>query len=296
MARPRIAIIGPGVVGSALGRLLRHRRFPVVAVAGRSHARARGAAEFIGGCRVARSPRSAARAAEVVFITTPDRAIRPVCQEIAVPRGLRRGSVVFHCSGSHSADLLAPVRERGAHAGALHPLQSFASAQEALRRMKGTWFTFDGDDRAADVAEALVSALGGRMIRVPPETRALYHAASCVLSNYLVSLADLGLIMLGLSGLGEKAAAAAQPLLRGTVENIGRLGMPAALTGPIARVDVETVQRHLRALDPLPREIRRLYCELGLYTVGLAQRKETLRPPEARRLVRLLRGALGRAE
>ena len=292
MAKPKIAIIGPGVVGSALGRLLRQKRFPVAAVAGRSPERVRAALKFIGSRRLARSAASAARAADVIFITTPDRMIRPVCEEIVAGRGFRRGSVVFHCSGAHDPELLAPARQRKAHIAALHPLQSFASAEEALRRMKGTHFTFDGDDEAATIAETLVAALGGRMIRVPVENRALYHAASCVLSNYLVSLTDLSLIMLTLSGLDRKAAAAAlQPLLRGTVQNIGRLGVPAALTGPIARGDAETVERHLRALAPLPREIVRLYRELGLYTVRVAQRKGTLHPPEARRLVRLLSGA-----
>ena len=155
--------------------------------------------------------------------------------------------------------------------------------------MKGTCFTFDGDPEAAPVAQKIVDALGGRMVRIAPETRALYHAASCVLSNYVVAVADLGLIMLALSGMTKtEAARAARPLLRATVENIGKLGVPAALTGPISRGDVETVTRHLAALARLPREIRRLYCALGLYTVRVAQRKGTLKSAEALSLVRLL--------
>jgi predicted short-subunit dehydrogenase-like oxidoreductase (DUF2520 family) len=249
----------------------------------------RAALDFIGAGHAARSPAVAARSGDVVFLTVPDRMIRPVCEEIAAAKGFKRGAVVIHCAGVHDASVLAAARERKALVAALHPLQSFASPEGAVKAMKGTCFTFDGDEAAAPVAEKIVEALGGRMVRVRPEGRALYHAASCVLSNYLVAVADLGTIMLVLSGMDKaEAARAAQPLLAGTVGNIGRVGVPAALTGPISRGDVETVTRHLVALSRLPREIRRLYCSLGLYTVRVAQRKGTLNQGDARSLVRLL--------
>ncbi len=290
MAKPKIAIIGPGVVGRSIGRLLHERRFPIAAVAGPSPSHVRAALDFIGAGHAARSPAVAARIrATWSFSTVPDRMIRPVCEEIAAAKGFRRGAVVIHCAGVHDASVLAAARERKALVAALHPLQSFASPEGAVKAMKGTCFTFDGDEAAAPVAEKIVEALGGRMVRVRPEGRALYHAASCVLSNYLVAVADLGMIMLVLSGMDKaEAARAARPLLAGTVENIGRVGVPAALTGPISRGDVETVTRHLAALSRLPREIRRLYCSLGLYTVRVAQRKGTLNQADARSLVRLL--------
>ena len=291
MGKPRIAIIGLGVVGQSIGRLLHQRRFPIAAVTGRSAARVRAALDFIGAGRAARSPAVAARSGEVVFLTVPDRMIRPVCEEIAAAKGFRRGAVVIHCAGVYDASALAPARDCKARVAALHPLQSFASPEAAVRAMKGTCFTFDGDPEAAPVAQEIVAALGGRMVRIAPESRPLYHAASCVLSNYVVAVADLGMIMLELSGMEKpEAARAARPLLRGTIENIEKLGVPAALTGPIARGDVETVTRHLAALARLPREIRRLYCALGLYTVRVAQRKGTLKSAEALSLVRLLTG------
>ena len=293
MPKPRIAIIGPGRVGGAIGRLLRQKRYPISGVAAGSPQGLRAGLEFIGSKKGMRSA-AAARTADVVFLTTPDRLIRPVCEEIARARGFRRGAVVFHCCGAHGPELLAPARQCKAYVGALHPLQSFAAPEEALRRFKGTYFTFDGDAEAAPAAKALVGALGGTLLAARPHDRALYHAACCVLSNYVASLADLGVILLQLSGLPpDQAAKAAQPLLEGTVENIGALGLPQALTGPIARGDVETVERHVRALGALPRDVRRLYSELGLYTVRVAQRKGTLNPPEARHLVRILQEAQG---
>ena len=292
MPKLKVAIIGPGVVGSAVGRLLRVKRFPIAAVAGRSPEGVRDGVKFIGGGRAARSLSAAARGADVVFLTTPDRTIRRLCEEIAAARGFKRGAVVFHCSGAYDAELLSAARSCNAHVGALHPIQSFASPEVAVKRMKGTYFTFDGDEKAAVVAEEIVKALGGKMLHIPPQNKVMYHVALCVLSNYLVAIADMGMIMLSISGLPPaEAARAARPLLRGTIENIGRVGLPDALTGPIARGDAQTVERHLRALAVLPKQIRRLYCELGLYTVRVAQRKGTLKPEGARRLVRIFETA-----
>jgi len=38
--------------------------------------------------------------------------------------------------------------------------------------------------------------------------------------------------------------------VRGTVDNVARLGPAAALTGPVRRGDAATVERHLAPLDP----------------------------------------------
>ena len=290
-----VAIVGPGKVGCALGRRIHGRGFRVVAVAGRTLASARQGTRSIGAGRASGSPLVAARMADVVLITTADRSIAVVCERIAAGRGFHAGQAVFHCSGAFGPELLAPAREAGAAAGALHPLQSFASAEQALRRLRGTFFTFEGDAAAVPAARRIVRAAGGRFLPIAPESRALYHAASCVLSNYLVALADLGLEMMARAGLERGAAAkAVLPLLRGTLENLEALGAPDALTGPVARADVATVRRHLEALRGRPPQFLRLYAELGRYTVGVARRKG-LRRAEAAMLMKMFKEASGRS-
>ncbi|MHA1180362.1 MAG: Rossmann-like and DUF2520 domain-containing protein [Alphaproteobacteria bacterium] len=292
MPNPKVSIIGSGVLGKAIGRLLSRKRYAIHGIAAGSHASAREAAEYIGKGRAANTVAGAARGADIVFLTTPDKAIHAVCSEIAEKRAFKRVSVVLHCSGAYGMELLAPARERHAHVGALHPVQSFASADVALKRMKGTFFTFDGDEAAAAVVAGIVKALGGRMLSIQPRDRALYHAALCVLSNYLVTIADLGLGMLEVCGLGrEDALRAIVPLVEGTVENIAALDAPGALTGPIARGDAATVERHLEALATFPHEVRRLYCELGQHAVRVARRKGTLNTGDALHIVQMLKNA-----
>ncbi len=294
MQRPlTVAIIGPGKVGCALGRRLSGHGFRVAAVAGRTAAQGREAVRFIGAGQASGSPAIAARKAECVLITTADRSIGLTAERIAAAGGFRAGQVVFHCSGAYGPELLAPARKAGAAVGALHPLQSFASAEQALRRLRGTFFTFEGDAAAAPAARRIVRAAGGRFLPIAPGNRALYHAASCVLSNYLVALADLGLEMMEHAGVPRAAVAdAAQPLLRGTLENVKALGTPQALTGPVARGDVETVRRHMEALRDQPPQFLRLYAELGRYTVSVARRKG-LRPSDAAMLMELFKETSG---
>ena len=287
MARRKVSvsIIGAGVVGRAVGRLLREKGYSIKAVASRSSASVREAVDFIGQGRAARSLAAAAKSSDVVLITTADGAIQAVCEQIARAKGFKRGSTVLHFSGALTSSALAAARERRARVASLHPLQSFPSPEAALSRMKGTIFTFEGDEEAQPVASDLVAALGGKLMATTASSKALYHVACCVISNYAVSIVDLGVVLLELAGFSKQDAhKAMMPLLKGTVRNIEKLGVPMALTGPVARGDTETIERHLKALRPLPTEIRRLYRELGLYTLRVAQRKEPLDSAAGRHL------------
>jgi len=276
-------------VGQAIGQRLCSRRYTIGGVATRSLATARRAVQFIRGGQATRSAARAARSGDIVFITTPDDAILPVCEAVASARAFRKGAIVFHCSGGTSAEALASARDCGAHVASLHPLQSLPTPEEGVKRLKGTVFTFQGDAGAEPVAERLVRALGGTMVAIAADAKPLYHAASVVLSNYLAAVVDLGMALFERSGIPrDRAHEAAMPLVEGTVRNIRRLGLPDALTGPIARGDTKTVERHLAALAALPEHVGTLYRELGLHTVRVARRKGTLSAADARRLVAML--------
>jgi predicted short-subunit dehydrogenase-like oxidoreductase (DUF2520 family) len=81
------------------------------------------------------------------------------------------------------------------------------------------------------------------------------------------------------------------PLVRGTIENVERLGIPAALTGPIARGDAGTVGHHLDCLRKVAPHVVPVYKELGLRAVQVALAKGTIDRSQARRLEEMLSGA-----
>lgn len=289
MNKPAVAVVGCGKVGSALALLLKEQGYPVVAVSSKSPASAQRLARALG-CVAVTRPSEAALRADVVFITTPDREIATVSSAIAGGGGFRPGQVVAHTSGAHSSAELHGVREAGALAVSIHPLQSFADICGARENLPGSYFALEGDVEAIPLARQIVADLKGQSFTVRAQDKPLYHAAACIASNYLVSLMHFAtglFVQFGLSR--EEAFRALLPLVWGTINNIKRVGPTGALTGPVARGDVPTVEGHLPALDRVGDEEAQLYRLLGLYTIRVAREKGSITGEQAQQLERVLR-------
>lgn len=205
--------------------------------AGRSLAGALGAVGWTVARPVRRGedPAGAARGVDLLVIATPDAVIAEVAAAVAPDAD----AVVAHLAGSLGLDVLDPHPRPGA----LHPLVAMPSPEVGARRLPGAWFAVAGDPL---VREA-VADLGGHAIEVADGDRAAYHAAAVIASNHLVAL---------LGQVERVAATAGVPLtayldlVRATVDNVAELGPARALTGPVARGDQATIDRHLAALAP----------------------------------------------
>ena len=235
------ALVGPGRAGTTLALALVARGWTPVAVAGRaidSPSVLRAAALLDA---PAREVAVAATDADLVLIATPDAAIAEAAS--AVAPGLRVGALVIHCSGVCTLDELDKLRvaRPDVEVGSLHPLQSLPSPEIGVARLPGSWCAVDGPD---DV-ERLAVSLGMRPFRVQNADRVAYHAAATVASNHLVALLGQAARLADAAGV---PAAALLPLVRATLENVETLGAEGALTGPVARGDVDTVRRHLGVL------------------------------------------------
>ncbi len=288
--RERIAILGPGKVGTALGHLLGKAGHDVVAVAGRSLASARRAAAIAGGTATTDFAR-AARQADCILLTTSDDAIESVCRAVAAAGGFRTGSRVVHTSGVGGLDLLRAARRHGARVACIHPLQTFADVQGAIAKIPGSTFGVTADADILPWADRLVEDLGGRPFHVSPEDKPLYHAAACMASNYLVTLMYLVEEIYGRMGLSRaEAHRAFWPLVRGTIANLESRGTIPSLTGPIARGDGGTVRKHLRGFRQRFPELTRLYREMGLFAAEIAARRGTVGEDKLAAIRAMLKG------
>lgn len=176
----------------------------------------------------------AAAGVDLVVIATPDSIVAETAAEVAP----RPGVVVAHLAGSLGLDVLGPHRRPAA----LHPLVSLPSPEVGAARLAaGAWFAVAGDP----LAQKAVEDLGGRWFTVADADRATYHAAAAVASNHLVAL--FGQVARLAEGIGVPPEAYLD-LARATFDNIASLGPAAALTGPVARGDWDTVARHLAAI------------------------------------------------
>ena len=194
-----------------------------------------------------------------MIIATPDRAIESAARTVAA--SLEPGALVMHLAGSRGLDVFDDLvaARPDVRVGGMHPLQSLPSATIGLERLHGSWAAVTGDPQTAELARSL----GLRPFELPDDQRLGYHAAAVVASNHLVAL--LGQVERLASACGVPFEAFA-PLVHSSVVNAFGIGPALALTGPVARGDLVTVEQHLATLDPgerdtyrtLAREVARL--------------------------------------
>jgi len=289
---PNIAIIGPGKVGTAIGILANRADWPVVAVAGGSAGRAEAAAAAIGECAGACSATAAAGAGELVLITVPDDRIAEVCTQLSSKQAFAPGTIVAHCSGALSSEVLSSARDECCCLiGSMHPLQTFPTVEAAVQRLPGSWCFCEGDETAVTCLMRLAEAIGARSARITPAGKVMYHAAAVMACNYLVTLMDAAAALAQQAGLDRQTwLSAVEPMVRAGMENVLAIGPEKALTGPIARGDIQTVRRHLDALAGADDGLRRLYAACGQQTVELALRAGKISAEAAAEMMEMFRG------
>jgi predicted short-subunit dehydrogenase-like oxidoreductase (DUF2520 family) len=220
---PSLRVIGPGRAGGSLRAALAGVGWRDAGALGRSN-----------------DLSDAAQDVDLLVIATPDATVAQVAAEVRP----RVGAAVCHLAGSLGLEVLAPHPRRAA----LHPLVAMPNAEVGAARLRsGAWFAIAGDP----IVEQVVADLGGRSFRVADEHRSAYHAAAVIASNHLVALLGQAERVARLAGVPLEAYL---DLVRMTVDNVAELGPAAALTGPAARGDWDTIHRHLAALPEDERE------------------------------------------
>lgn len=288
-----VAIVGTGRIACAIGRLLQLRGEPIAAIAGRSHDRSSRAASFIGDKVQPANCADLPRLARRVIIAVPDAEIAGVAETLK-SAGMRNG-LTLHTSGALGPNVLAPLRDTGVSCGVLHPLQSVASAREGVRQLTGITYGLGGDPAALTWSKQLTQLLDSRWLQIEDDRWGSYHSGAVLASNGLVALMHIALRLFNAAGIDSKEALeATTPLIRTTLQNINQLGVEAALTGPVARGDVDTIALHLAAMAELPAEIVTFYQAVSLQILAIA-RLRGLPESLARQLEDLLRVDAGHA-
>jgi predicted short-subunit dehydrogenase-like oxidoreductase (DUF2520 family) len=281
----KLGIIGAGTVGTALSVRLHLKGYDIAAVASRSPSSAFRLIKATGCGQVCDGPQGVADKCDLVFLTTPDDAIPEVVNQVR----WHPGQSVVHCSGADSLDVLEAARMVGARVGSFHPLQTFAGIQKAIENLPGSTFALEAEEPLLATLKEMALALEGHWIKLGAGDKAAYHTAAVMTSNYLVTLVKLATDLWESFGVPrQEAIAALLPLLKGTLNNLQDLGVPNALTGPIARGDAGTVRIHLDTLRSSASSILPAYCELGLQTIPVALAKGRINQAQAKELQDLL--------
>ena len=211
----------------------------------------------------------------MLLIAVSDDAIPAIAETLAAAATSEgfQASIVLHTSGSAGPGALDALRHIGIATGVLHPLQTIPSAEAGYAALPGSTVAYAGDALACDQAVDLIRLVRGKPLAINPAGWSLYHVAAVMASNYQAALVDAALELMESADVPRvEALSALSPLIAQTMSNILQMGTDAALTGPIRRGDLGTVQRHVNALRTVSRSVAGLYAAAGRQTLVIAAR------------------------
>ncbi|SAK96677.1 coenzyme F420-dependent NADP oxidoreductase [Caballeronia hypogeia] len=264
-------IIGAGRVGATLGNLIvANRVLEIGDVCDRDAAHAAQAVDFIG-AGSATGDIAAMRPADIWLLSVPDMRIADVADALAKLRKDDAPSIAVHCSGALDTDTLASLRAIGWSVASAHPMLSFANPGTAVFQFEGTPCGFEGDPSARAAWSGILEAIGARCFDIEPGSKALYHAAAVVASNFLPVLAAMSVEMWQAAGIPPPLIEdMMHTLSRNAVANVVSLGPKDALTGPAARGDRAVVEAQSQAMGAWDAVSREAYDALSTLAARLA--------------------------
>jgi predicted short-subunit dehydrogenase-like oxidoreductase (DUF2520 family) len=259
-ARPKIAVVGAGRLGTTLAERLAEARYTIDEIVARNNpqslANARRLARKVGA--KAWTFHRAKLDADVVWFCVPDSQIAAAAADLSGRDW--KNKIALHSSGVFSSDALAVLRERGASVASLHPLMTFVNKSKP--NLQGVPFAVEGDGAAVRVATRTIRNLGGNAFRIRKQDKVAYHAFVTMICPLLVSLLATSEKVASLAAISPRVARRRMmPILRQTLANYGKLGPAASFSGPIVRGDAETISRHMALLAKAP-SAKRVYMSL----------------------------------
>lgn len=269
VAAPRIVLVGAGRLARSILRTMPER---ITALIPRDPARAEELRAIHPSLPIAASLGEIDPSQyDLLWIATADSAIASTARSLAEERGEWKEIIAIHSSGATPPSALDPLGERGARTFALHPNGSFTGAEPIPAGL--LWSISTNDPTSVAAARSLLEPIAPRIVVIRDEMRPLYHAAASVASNYSVTLFAAAVELYRRAGLSESDARdVVSSFIAGSAARAANVGAREALTGPIARGDVEVYRRQRDAVARDASEYLDLFDALAQATAVLAGR------------------------
>lgn len=264
----KVGFIGAGKVGVTLGKYFSINAVEVCGYYSKSETSSIEAANFTDSLSFP-NLKQLVDACNIIFITTPDDMIKTVWVELQ--NFDLKNKIICHTSGSFSSSIFSNIDTSGAYGYSIHPLYPFSDKFNSYQNLNKAYFSIEGTLKYYNEIRIFIESLGNNVICLNSEDKTLYHLANVTVSNLVLSLLDIGTGYLEQCNVSEKEAfTALLPLIEANLANIKTKGFENALTGPIERGDIKTIQKHLQVV---PQQDRHLYERLSLNLIKLAEFK-----------------------
>ncbi|MCC5941706.1 MAG: DUF2520 domain-containing protein [Balneolaceae bacterium] len=286
-SNPSITVIGTGAVGGALIDFFQSSSYKLLSVWNRD-----GGVVFDseGSRKIVSNtiPESGDQIGELLILALPDDMISPVASELAKRQLKWDLKSVIHCSGNMSSDVLKPLADCGCLTASMHPIQTFKRGDRS-ERFRDIFISLEGDEQLLNILEDLTKQLGSRFLKLNPEQKSMLHVAAVFSSNYLVALLHQVEQILEKADLTD-GIQLLEPLIHQTIQNIHQKGTVDALTGPISRGDVKSVEKHINQLERDQTSLH-TYKLLGEIAVTITEKRGDISAEKIRQIRTILSSA-----
>ncbi len=206
---------------------------------------------------------------DIIFLTVTDRAIADVWSRLEDYN--INNKTICHCSGSLSSEIFINADKYNAYCCSIHPILPFETYNVSISEISKAYFTIEGNEKAVENISSLLEICGNPYYIIESKNKAKYHCAACFASNFVVALCHKAAELMSECGFdNETALKALTPLILSNVQNICSKGTSAALTGPVERNDIQTIEKHI---DILNNKDKLLYKELAAILADIAGKK-----------------------
>ena len=263
-----IGFIGSGKVGFSLGKYFSMKGITLSGYYGKSYKDAVDASKFTNS-KAYENIKDLVKDSSMIFITTPDDSIHEVWQKLL--NFNLANKIICHTSGSLTSSIFSNINNSGAFAYSVHPMFAFSDKYNSYKNLQNAYFSIEGPESHIRQLKDFINSLGNKSFVINKDNKALYHLASVTVSNLVLSLINTGCTYLSQCGLSENdSLEALLPLIQNNINNIKNNGCMNALTGPVERNDIGTINLHL---EVIPKSDVRLYKNLSLKLLPLSEKK-----------------------
>lgn len=263
----QIGFIGAGKVGVSLGKYFKEKGRKVGGYYSLSPESAEWAAEFTK-TTCYKNLQEIISSCDMILFTVPDGAIAKIWEET---KPYISGKIVGHCSGLYSSNIFSDIGSKASYAYSIHPLFAVSSKEHSWQELSKVLFTIEGDEKYLHTIEEMFRGMGNRTRIISAENKIKYHAAAALSSNYMTALFFMAQNLFLECGFGEQEAVKElYGLAKGNLDHILEQGCVNSLTGPLERNDLETIKKHIHALEPKMREV---YKKNAGYLIEVAKQK-----------------------
>ena len=225
---------------------------------------------------------------DIIIIAKADYYIKGTLTELKSTCNLS-GKIVIHLSGSMGLEQFEGYANTGAITASAHPYQTFYYPDPEILNGVAWGVQTSG---AFQLISDIIEGFGGQAIDLSGMSiseKILYHASAVAISNYMTTITELSKSIANQAGI--QADEFIPKIMRTTLENNIRAlteSNDIPLTGPIARGDIEVIERHIKALEE-NKVLQKSYSLIGMATAEIAYKQNILGSYEYQKIIELLK-------